>query len=411
MQLDQEIMLTYFERIKQRWLSTNTMFPKTLPVVTLSQKAANEQYIDNMMKDVQSKRNQFTKANKKYWMQQIQAMMHKAIQEENIIGIRTCLSKEKIDVMQAELMEFLRQVRAFAPEIGLEDIGQAIRNYIVFIMFKEIHQVPAPFSSAAFGYSMLYPFTDNYIDGAISVQEKQQYNSMIRNQIRQAEVNPVSEHAQKTCQLLKMIETEFPAAEDRSMALLLEMMLDAQVDSLKQQSSEYMLSYEERLDISVCKGGLSVFIDRFLVKHPICEEDLEFYLGFGLYLQLADDLQDIEEDHSNGSQTIFTCNLQQEAVEHTINQLLQFVTDLVQQYAISKELKEFVLYASLQLIFTSTVKSKQYVSDFYLRKIEQYLPVSIRYYEESRQRMQTQQSARNEKRIFQMLDEMLEIES
>ncbi len=411
MQLDRSIMIAYFERIKQNWLSTKASFPETLPIVTLSKKIANELYIDRMMKDVQAKRKQFTKAKKKYWMQQMQQMMHRAIQEENIIGIRNCMPEAKIDAMQAELMEFLRQVRTFAPEISLEDIGQAIRNYIVFIMFKEIHQAPAGFSNAAFGYSMLYPFTDNYIDGTVSVQEKQQYNIMIRNQIKQNPIKTTTLHEKKTCQLLDMIEAEFPVADDTSMEMLLEMMLDAQVDSLKQQSSEYALSYEDRLDISICKGGLSVFIDRLLIKHPIAAEDLDFYLGFGLYLQLADDLQDIEEDYTNGSQTIFTCNLQQEAVEKTINQLLQFVTNLVNHFSFtSKELQEFVLYASQQLIFTSVVRSRKYVSEAFLCKIEQYLPVTMQYYEESRSHMQNQQSQKNEKRIFQMLDELIIME-
>lgn len=74
------------------------------------------------------------------------------------------------------------------------------------------------------------------------------------------------------------------------------MMLEAQEDSMRVQENRLIRNMDERLNISIYKGGISVLIDRFFVDKDMTKEDELFYFAFGFLLQLADDLQDISED-------------------------------------------------------------------------------------------------------------------
>ena len=60
--------------------------------------------------------------------------------------------------------EFARQARAFDPAIALEDVGQALRNVWIMNSIQMLLERPVAFSPAVFSYSMLYPYTDNYLD-------------------------------------------------------------------------------------------------------------------------------------------------------------------------------------------------------------------------------------------------------
>jgi hypothetical protein len=316
------------------------------------------------------------------------------------------MKQEEIEAFYEELMAFLKKVRHFSPELKFDEIGQAIRNYIVYAMFKVIHQVPSGFSSAGFGYSMLYPFTDNYIDSLKpSTSDKKEYNQLIRDKILGKEVDTNCSHHKKTCDLLQAIALEYPREKDDRIYTLLLMMLEAQEESLRQQNPEITLSEEERLTISLLKGGVSVLVDRFLVHKELTQADLHFYLGFGFFLQLADDLQDIKEDSKKGHQTLFTVSLMKEQEEKLLNKLLNFLHFIMDTYSAENDsFKNFVLASSDQLIFTSLFGSKEFFTLEYQRQIEAYLPVTSSYLESAKANSLEQQSDRVQDNYIKVLD-------
>lgn len=84
----------------------------------------------------------------------------------------------------------------------LEDMGQAIRNYMVYAIFREQNGLPQKCSSSIFGYSMLYPFTDNFLDDpSHTEEEKIHYNKLIHHRISGLPVTPLSLHEEKTAML------------------------------------------------------------------------------------------------------------------------------------------------------------------------------------------------------------------
>ena len=401
----------YLHIIEKKWLEAPDTFPAFLPKVSREKQEQNEQYIQAVSSAFQNHMKCFPRKSKdrETWKKEMLLMLGKVLREEEIIGIHLSMDQKSIEAFVEELRDFLRHVRKFAPELSLEGIGQAIRNYIVYAMFVEIHQVSSGFSKAAFGYSMLYPFTDNYIDSPTnSDRDKAEYNHMIRTKIAGGQVRTKTAHQQKTCELLGMIESDYPRKSGSAIYMLLLMMLEAQEESLRQQNSAAELTPGERLEISIYKGGLSVLIDRFFVRKEITEEDLIFYLGFGFFLQLADDLQDIKDDSTKGHQTILTIDHHSDYEERVVNKLLHFVYQITKSYpAENDSYKYFILSNCCQLVYTSVTGSREYFSQEYLHDLENYLPVTYPFLENMKKsRLETKDSKIHDK-YMKILDEMI----
>ena len=401
----------YLDIIKNNWLAAGDTFPDFLSEISDETKLKNEQYIITLTADLQKHFNCFPRLpiGRKKWRQKVITLIKDFLYQETIINIHNCTDQIRLDAFLDEIFDFLRQVRKFAPELSFEDIGQAIRNYVVYVMFKEINLIQTGFSMAGFGYSMLYPFTDNYIDSInYSSSDKVIYNQIIRDKIEGKEVFPKSIHHRKTCDLLQAIASDYSNDQSSHVSKLLLMMLEAQEKSIIQQKQDMILTHEERLDITIEKGGISVLIDRFLINKECTKDDLIFYLGVGFFLQLADDLQDIKSDYMQGYQTVFTDDLNSEHEEKLVHKMLYFIHDIMVSYqADNDHFKNFILSNCYQLIYTSVIGSKEFFSDEFLDKIGKRLPVSYTFYEQWRKNLIHSQDIKIQKKHRKLLDGLL----
>ena len=405
------ILEDYLNRVKRVWLSSSDTFPDFLSEISYEIKLQNETNLQTILDDFHKKVKCFRRIpfRRKSWKLKMLKLINDVLYNETIIGMHHSMNRQSTDAFQEELKEFLRQVRKFSPELSFEGIGQALRNYIVYAMFKEIHQQQSGFSRAGFGYSMLYPFTDNYIDSkTYSAEEKAQFNQIIRDKIEGKVVHPNSKYQQKTCALLQAIESEYPRETTSAIYPLLLMMLEAQENSIRQQHSSPLLTSEERLDISLYKGGVSVLIDRYLINKDLSEAEVTLYLGLGFFLQLADDLQDIREDSLQGHQTILTLDLSCRQEELLVNKMLHFVHNIMDSYqAENHAFQRFVLANCYQLIYTSVFGSSEFFTQEYLNRIEKYLPVSCSLYETLQKGMSINQDNDNEDKYLKILDTLI----
>lgn len=371
--------------IKDSWLQTGNSFPDFLSITTSKTKAENEHYIKKHSSHIQKqleRKPRFSLRRKK-WKKETLSLIENILLHESILSLHSYIDDLSLNSLQSELSEFLATVRKFAPELDFEGIGQAFRNYIVYAMFKQLNNQKAPLDQACFAYSMLYPFTDNFLDNEnYSDLEKLNYNQLIRNKIEGRLIAPVHAHHKKTCQLLQIIEDNYSRDSNSDLYLLLLMMLEAQEKSLNQQNSKYYLSSSKRLDISLYKGGVSVLIDYYFVNSNMTESDLYFYLSFGFFLQLADDLQDIGEDLNNDRQTLFTVDTKPESVEKLVNKMFHFINHIITIYdAPNEKFKALILSSCYQLVFMSVMKSNTYFSKNYLHHFENYFPVTLSFWE------------------------------
>ncbi|NLY98263.1 MAG: hypothetical protein GX082_12720 [Clostridiaceae bacterium] len=399
-----------FQEIKNIWLCSEERFPEYLPVVSEETRMRNLRSIQEKTCLFRNRIRQFPRLllNRNRWAQKVNKDIHDILHNDDVWGIRQVMSKDKIDLWQEELKEFLRRTRMLFPRMSFEEIGQGIRNYMVYAMIRELCDVSMEFSKAAYGYSMLYPVTDNFLDGSRSVEDKLEYNRFIKDVIEGKGPAPKNFHQQKTKEMLDFIRSEFLPEQNKDLYDLLLMMLDAQNTSLTQQNKQKSLSPDERLNISIYKGGISVLFDRFLVKKKITENDLFSYIGLGFFLQLSDDLQDIQEDGERGHQTIFTFNTDPEYIEGLVNKMLRYIFYVMERLqTVHEPFKEFLLQNCCNLVYASVLMSKGFFSEAYLKRLESFMPIpapSVEAYLENRLE---ELDEKEQKRYRKMLDAII----
>jgi hypothetical protein len=165
---------------------------------------------------------------------------------------------------------------------------------------------PVGLSPAILGYSLLYPWTDNYLDDPRLIQEaKLDFGRWLEQRLRSQGVAALDGHAADVGRLIGLIESSFRRDEFPEVYWSLQAIHRAQMASLAQQMGGRRLSELDLLRTTLRKGGTSVLTDACLVAGALSEQEGQFMFGFGVLLQLMDDLQDRQTDLANGHATLF----------------------------------------------------------------------------------------------------------
>jgi hypothetical protein len=219
-------------------------------------------------------------------------------------GYRSLLMSEDF---YASTAEFVRAARAFDPHVRLEDVTQALRNVWIMNSLQLLFGLEVAFSSAIFGYSMLYPCTDNFLDDPhVSPPAKARFNRRLERRLRGEKLLPRTAHEQQAFALVQRIERQHSRKEAPGVFQSLRAIQQAQQASLAQQRPLEPPDEERVLAISVAKGGASLLADGYLVRGELGPEEEELCFGYGVFLQLLDDLQDVSSDRDVGHTTLFT---------------------------------------------------------------------------------------------------------
>ena len=393
-----EIERVCYQTIYSCWESCNHSFPDFLIPVPEIKRQRNEVFMAKQLRNLQKQLRSYSNPliPKRIWRKHFLSLIHTILFQEPVIGIHEAFSNSTLNDMQREFSRFFQSASSFDNVMGMSEIGQAARNYLVYDVFTEIHNLPHNMTPAIFGYSMLYPYTDNYIDNPdIPQEKKEKYNQMIADCIKEKSIFAKEPHFQKTCDLLNFV-THFYEKEERiDIQNGLLFMLDAQKKSLSQthKSGQALLTKDEIFKISSYKGGISVLIDRFYVPKTLSPQDFVFYLSYGFFLQLADDLQDITEDRNTGRQTLFTygsfegydMDAQKTHNEKILNQLFHYLHSIMAEYPMSNpELKSFIERNCHLLLLYSAFMTPENFHDAYLEQFVPFLPLSLAFILEQR---------------------------
>lgn len=202
-------------------------------------------------------------------------------------------------------VEFVRSARRFAPRIAPADLFQALRNVWIINSIQLLLDLEVRCSRPAFAYSMLYPWTDNFLDSpATSGEAKRAFNGRLFRRLRGEATEATSRHEAEIFDLVAMIEADLPRHRYPDAYRSLLAIQRGQQDSLRQQGGP--CGTADLLRISLRKGGSSVLPDAYLVAGTLTQEEESFFFGYGVFLQLLDDLQDVSEDLAAGHETLFT---------------------------------------------------------------------------------------------------------
>ncbi len=235
------------------------------------------------------------------------------------------------DEIFAATQEFARQARAFDPAIALEDVGQALRNVWIMNSIQMLLELPVGFSPAIFAYSMLYPYTDNYLDDSgVSGAAKEAFCRDLGTRLAGEEVVARDARQREIFRLIEQIEGQFSRGSFPEVYLSLLAIHRGQAKSLSQQGRVQSPYESDLLGISIEKGGSSVLADGYLVAGRLTPEEAEFFFGYGVFLQLLDDLQDASADRQANHMTLFSLTAGRWPLDRLAGRLLGYIRRVLQ---------------------------------------------------------------------------------
>lgn len=281
--------------------------------------------------------------------------------------------------------QFVKEARGFNPNMKIEDIGQAMRNVWIMNIIQLLLGKQPEFTEAIFGYSMLYPYTDNYLDDTeISRDEKVEISNRFEKKLNGEEIEAINSYEESLFELVDRIEGQYSRAEYPEVFESLLGIHQGQRKSLLQQEKKSCPYETDILGISIEKGGISVLADAYLVNGKLTKEEASFFFGYGVLLQICDDLQDAIEDLNNNHMTIISQIAKKWPLDSITSGLINFTLDLIESAKCFKgdnilELKELIRKNCLQLILFAIAKNKKLYSRKYFKEVEQYFPYRATY--------------------------------
>jgi len=275
--------------------------------IPLPDKLEREAKADRYRADLETRLERFPRSRKsrKVWREALVNRTRDVVRSTLGIsedGLQPLLGPEGV----AATSQFVREAKRFDPGITDASLFQALRNLWIVNSVQLLLDKPISLSPATFGYSMLYPWTDNLLDDPLVPRSfKLAFGAWLEKRLRGMPVAPGDAHAAQVSQLVALIERCFPRDKFEEVYLSLRAIHQSQMNSLEQHQSCVAVSESELLRLTFRKGGTSVLPDALLVSGTLSEAEAEFMFGFGVLLQLLDDLQDLQTDWSNGHATLF----------------------------------------------------------------------------------------------------------
>lgn len=320
----------------------------------------------------------------------------KAQLKEKLYDAAVMLDQEKLLYTTPFLMEFLKvgflesteaffnKAQEMEPDMVPEDLFQAVRNVWIMNCLQLLYQQPVFLTPSLFSYSMLYPYTDNFLDDpSVTTKEKSAFNEMILRKITGQPVSSLSAYESKVFSLLTCIEEEFPREIFPMVYEGLWYIQDAQTKSLLQGHSE-LQSQDKLLQLSFYKGGASVLADACLVKGSLTENEYRFAFGYGTFLQLLDDLQDRLEDATNRHQTIYSTASHRQSLDEQVERLLLYIDTVLASFEPETEpsvpMKEIIRSCMRMMVESVIAKNPSYVTRSYYKTLESYSSVRLSFY-------------------------------
>ncbi|MGC1968734.1 MAG: hypothetical protein WA673_19895, partial [Candidatus Acidiferrales bacterium] len=211
------------------------------------------------------------------------------------------LDGETIELLTNDFMPvgttLARWARRFDASLSMTDIIQACRNAWTACGLQPLLGERVGITPSILGYSLLYPYSDNYLDREdVSREDKLRFSERFRDRLR-GEMTCARNHREAALwRLVQLIEEQYPRARYPQVFACLLAIHRAQEESIRQMESAGHGDEAEVLRMSCAKGGSSVLADACLAHGCLSGEESRFAFEWGVLLQLGDDLQDVRED-------------------------------------------------------------------------------------------------------------------
>ncbi|MEO1815767.1 MAG: hypothetical protein ABGU93_09290 [Acetobacterium sp.] len=388
--MDNFVVDEMIEKLKckyiKRWWSTDKCFPVLGEEISIKEKMIREKEMNQFINDLFSHLKQCPKNKDQQtaWKNSLWALIKNF--GEQVGFTEESVSQDFAEALPTVTHQFIGRVKAFNAEMKLDKMLQALRNVWIMNLLQVLFQVKVEYTPAIFAYSMLYPYTDNYLDDPeVSFEDKQQVSKRFRLRLEGEQIEADNAYEADLFNFVGMIESQYTRTGFKELYESLLAIHDAQYNSVMQHN-EMTSPYErDALGISAEKGGASVLADAYLVNGKLSDIQVDFAFAYGVLLQLCDDLQDAKEDLKNGHMTIFSVTLKKWPLDKLTNALFDFsntiMADSYEQldHEESCKMKRFLQKNLTLLIFEAISQNQDYYSTEYIKAIEKYLPFRMNY--------------------------------
>jgi len=311
--------------------------------------------------------------------------------EDRIVAsfAKFCAEAMELDGEATELLtnQFLpigtslaRWARGFDPDLSMAGIIQAARNAWTACGLQPLLGVPLALTPSILGYSLLYPYSDNFLDDEdVSGDAKLRFSRRFRRQLL-GEKLPAEDHRERRVwALIALVETQYPRTRYSNVFECLLAIHQAQERSIGQVHGRHCCSDAELLRVSCAKGGSSVLADACLAYGSLTKQEGRFASEWGVLLQLGDDLQDVREDLGRGSMTLFSRTATTgRPLDALTNQLFKFSEHVgIRMQELPRgtaAFKELLTMSWRSLIIGAVADSHELFSAGFLREAEQSSP-------------------------------------
>ncbi len=380
-----------YYKIQNQFISTWENCPEHFPVskkqFSYFEKRIWEMKFDRFIKFVQSEAN-FEHPNKLEILQKSKLFFKEALS----------YSPDQLELIFSDEMilatkDFIKKAWKFDPELGNDEIYQALRNVWIMLGLQSFFGKEIKITPSLLAYSLLYPYTDNLIDDA-SIDKNEKINFCRRFALRLAGERVESESIPESriYDLVEMIESEFDRENHPEVYHSLLAIHDAQTKSLALVSNKTLLSEEETFKICIEKGATSVIADGYLVLGNLDEAQFHFLYEYGAYLQILDDLQDARQDYLDGIRTCFSRKLPYGNLDKLLCKTYylgkafhQCIKDLY-----PNELSfQALIQRSFGLLFLASIfENQEDFSSHFIQKMEKHAPFRFSFLQERKKELE-----------------------
>lgn len=403
----------YVREFEQLWNNSSTEFQFNGDIVLYDEKIVREEHMNsfskNMKKEVDWKK--LSKEAQKQFIQQfnysIGSFFKNAFKfSDNEVAIITD------EGFSAVTKKFMNMARSFDPTVKIEDVFQASRNLWIVNSLQIMLGVKVEVTPSIFAYSMLYPYTDNYLDDpSISKAEKFAFSHRFRLRLKGEKVIPYNDIEKIIFDLVDLIEGDWDRTKFSNVYDSLLAIHDAQTKSILLLGDQKNLNKDDLLSICIEKGGTSVLADAYLINGELTKEQEKFCFGFGTYLQFVDDIQDLEEDANGELETPFTNALKDNKIEEYVNRTISFCNTVMSDLSSFpvKDLSdmESLMVKSINFLLTEAVGLNEALfSENYVQIVEQYSPFRYEFVKKRRSNISANRISLMKKMEKFMFDEV-----
>jgi hypothetical protein len=295
---------------------------------------------------------------------------------------------------------FIQRSRQYDPAIRGEDIFQAGRNLWTMNSLQMLLGISPQVTPAAFAYSLLYPYTDNYLDDSTIPQAaKVVFNQRFGRRLAGQTSEPTNPAERSIFALVGLIEDYLPRSTYPHVYESLLAIHHAQEHSVRLLRGPVPPYEVDVLGISLAKGGASVLTDGVLVAAQtlgtLTPGQVRFFFGLGAFLQLADDLQDVQADQQAGLLTVFSHAADHWPLDSLAERTWRFGQQVLQglghfEAPEGQPLKELLAPTFRQLLMNAVAGAYRLFSREYVRALEPHSPFRFSFLQQRQKRLEKQ---------------------